>query len=126
MNTSFNIIFRRGMARSLGARGLVKSQPKFGLDGTYATALFKAAIKTSSLESVSHSLSRLSSHVSNDHHYYTNVKTLPESDRIEIAKKLIKTDDSMERSIKSLIKVLATNNSLELIPKISTSYNTLL
>ena len=99
---------------------------QFGLDGTYATALFKSAIKKSTVESVALSLSKLSKQIETDRQLSVtldNFKTLSLNDRLNIVNHLVKNDRSMDFTIKKFLNVLATNNSLNLIPKISTKFD---
>lgn len=122
-------IFSRS-ASTVAAKQIIKPPVKlFGVDGTYATALFIASSKESNLDSTSKSLFNLSNAVVNDAKVakFINTPTLTLSDRKEIVNVLNNNIGNTKNSnVTNLLEVLAENNRLSLIPKISENFKTLL
>ncbi len=98
----------------------------FGLDGTYATALFTAASKTTSIESAASSLNALKETVSKDAKLATILENpaLSAEDRAVVADTLSKKIN-LDQSVQNLLKVLAENNRLSLLPDVSAQFSKL-
>ncbi|KAF9870154.1 hypothetical protein CkaCkLH20_12388 [Colletotrichum karsti] len=91
----------------------------FGLDGTYATALYTAAVKTSSLDPTAKALSTLESLVSKDAKLSTILAapTLSAEDKEAIVAELTKqAGASSQETVKNFLAALAENNRLGLLP----------
>ncbi|KAL0940740.1 ATP synthase subunit 5 [Colletotrichum truncatum] len=91
----------------------------FGLDGTYATALYTAAVKTSSLDPTAKALSTLESLVSKDPKLATVLAapTLSADDKNAIVAELTKqAGASSQETVKNFLAALAENNRLGLLP----------
>ncbi|CCE63229.1 hypothetical protein TPHA_0E01340 [Tetrapisispora phaffii CBS 4417] len=104
---------------------------QFGLDGTYATALYKSAIKKSTTDKVALELTQLAKLIQNDIRLCQKLDDIQNvsdiNDRIKLLENLLnKNNVEMDYPIRKLLKTLATNKSLTLIPKISNKYNLLL
>ncbi|KAK0706546.1 ATP synthase subunit 5 [Lasiosphaeria miniovina] len=100
----------------------------FGLDGTYATALYTAAVKTSSLEPTAKALSSLGSLVEKDAKLITilDAPTLSIADRSAIIAELEKATGAAGQTVKSFLTTLAENNRLSLLPGICSKFNELM
>ncbi|KAK3371381.1 mitochondrial ATP synthase subunit 5-like protein [Lasiosphaeria ovina] len=100
----------------------------FGLDGTYATALYTAAVKTSSLEPTAKALSSLGSLVEKDAKLITilDAPTLSIADRSAIIAELEKATGAAGQTVKSFLTTLAENNRLRLLPGICSKFGELM
>ncbi|AQZ17543.1 ATP5 (YDR298C) [Zygosaccharomyces parabailii] len=119
----FGRIFTRSLATA--SKGVKPPVQLFGLDGTYATALFTAASKNTSIQSASSSLSSLSKLIEADpklKEIVTN-PSLPSQDRTVIVDTLC--TEKLDGTVANLLKVLAENNRLDILPKISTQFTVL-
>lgn len=98
----------------------------FGLDGTYATALFSAASKTTSIETASTSLKALQEIVAKDAKLSTILSNpaLSAQDRNVVVETLSKKV-SLDSSVENFLKVLAENNRLALLGDVATQFNKL-
>ncbi|BAO39726.1 ATP synthase subunit 5, mitochondrial [Kluyveromyces marxianus] len=121
----FSRVFVRSMAASAKA-GVKPPVQLFGLDGTYATALFTAASKTTSIESAASSLNALKETVSKDAKLATILENpaLSAEDRAVVADTLSKKIN-LDQSVQNLLKVLAENNRLSLLPDVSAQFSKL-
>lgn len=121
----FSRVFVRSMAASAKA-GVKPPVQLFGLDGTYATALFTAASKTTSIESAASSLNALKETVSKDAKLATILENpaLSAEDRAVVADTLSKKVN-LDQSVQNLLKVLAENNRLSLLPDVSAQFSKL-
>ncbi|KUI62379.1 ATP synthase subunit 5, mitochondrial [Cytospora mali] len=99
----------------------------FGLDGTYATALYTAAAKTSSLDPTATALSKLGNLVAKDAKLVKILEapTLSASDKSLIIAELEKTAGSNE-TIKNFLRTLAENNRLSLLGGVCTKFTELM
>ncbi|AET38691.1 F1F0 ATP synthase subunit 5 Ecym_3192 [Eremothecium cymbalariae DBVPG len=118
-------VFVRSLASSAKA-GIKPPIQLFGLDGTYASALFTAASKTTSIESASKSLEALSSTVAKDSKLQTVLSNpaLSSEDRTVVVGTLINTIP-LDVSVQNLVKVLAENNRLSLLQDIGIQFGKL-
>ncbi|KAG0679425.1 ATP synthase F0 subcomplex subunit OSCP atp5 [Kluyveromyces marxianus] len=121
----FSRVFVRSMAASAKA-GVKPPVQLFGLDGTYATALFTAVSKTTSIESAASSLNALKETVSKDAKLATILENpaLSAEDRAVVADTLSKKIN-LDQSVQNLLKVLAENNRLSLLPDVSAQFSKL-
>lgn len=99
----------------------------FGLDGTYATALFTAAAKTTSVEAASKSLSQLTETVTKDSKLTSILANpaLSANDRAIVVDTLAKSQPNIDQSVANLLKVLGENNRLSLFPDVSVQFTKL-
>lgn len=120
-------MFGRVFVRSLASasKGVKPPIQLFGLDGTYASALFTAASKDTSIESAAASLNALSQSIQTDpklKEIVTN-PSLASQDRSTIVETL--SAGKVDTSVANFLKVLADNNRLELLTKISDQFTVL-
>ncbi|KAK2772383.1 ATP synthase subunit 5 [Colletotrichum kahawae] len=91
----------------------------FGLDGTYATALYTAAVKSSALDPTAKALSTLEALVSKDAKLSTILAapTLSPEDKSAIVAELTKQAGAgSQETVKNFLAALAENNRLGLLP----------
>lgn len=97
----------------------------FGLDGTYASALFTAASKDTSIESAGASLKALSQSIETDpklREIVTN-PSLASKDRNVVVETL--SANNLDASVSNLLRVLAENNRLDILPKVTNQFTVL-
>jgi len=91
----------------------------FGLDGTYATALYTAAVKTSSLEPTSNALNKLGALVAQDPKLdqILSSPTLSATDKSVVIKELQKQAGpaGSQATVSNFLETLAENNRLGLL-----------
>ncbi|GAV56171.1 hypothetical protein ZYGR_0BA00770 [Zygosaccharomyces rouxii] len=120
-------MFGRVFVRSLASasKGVKPPIQLFGLDGTYASALFTAASKDTSIESAAASLNKLSHSIETDSKLKEIVTnpSLASKDRSVIVETL--SANNLDASVSNLLRVLAENNRLELLPKVSNQFTVL-
>ncbi|CEP63752.1 F1F0 ATP synthase subunit 5 LALA0_S09e01706g [Lachancea lanzarotensis] len=99
----------------------------FGLDGTYATALFTAAAKTTSVESASKSLNQLGQTVAKDPKLSSILHNpaLSAQDRAVVVETLSKSQSDLDASVANLLKVLGENNRLGLFNDVNAQFSKL-
>ncbi|CDO93186.1 unnamed protein product [Kluyveromyces dobzhanskii CBS 2104] len=121
----FSRVFVRSMAASAKA-GVKPPVQLFGLDGTYATALFTAASKTTSIESAASSLNALKDTVAKDTKLVTILENpaLSAQDRAVVVETLSKKIE-LDQSVHNLLKVLAENNRLSLLHNVTSQFSKL-
>lgn len=95
----------------------------FGVDGTYATALYSASAKAGSLDAVTSALSKLQGTLSTDAKVAGLISnpTLSNDDKSIIVEVLSKSIGN-EKSVSNLLKVMSENNRLGLIPQVADSF----
>lgn len=102
----------------------------FGLDGTYASALYTAAAKTSSLESTSKALAVLSEVFKKDPKLpvILTAPTLTPGDKSQIIQELQKHMGGVDKgdTIKNFLKTLAENNRLGILEGVCDKFATLM
>jgi len=102
----------------------------YGLDGTYATALYTAATKTATLESVSKALASLSALLKKDAKLPTilNIPMLNPSDRSEIVNELLKHLGGVDKqnTVKNFLDTLAENNRLGVLEGVCEKFEKLI
>ncbi|KAK1639506.1 ATP synthase F1 [Colletotrichum phormii] len=97
----------------------------FGLDGTYATALYTAASKTSSLDPTAKALATLDAIFAKDQKLTTVLAapTLTAEDKAAIVAELTKqTGAGSQETVKNFLAALAENNRLGLLPGITQKF----
>ncbi|TDZ34723.1 ATP synthase subunit 5 [Colletotrichum spinosum] len=97
----------------------------FGLDGTYATALYTAAVKTSTLDPTAKALSTLEAIVAKDAKLATvlSAPTLSAADKDAIVAELTKqAGANSQDTVKNFLGALAENNRLGLLPGVLTKF----
>lgn len=121
----FSRVFVRAAS---GAAKSVKPPVKlFGVEGTYASALYSAAAKESSIEAANSSLGKIGSLISKDgkmKHILGN-PALSNADRGAVVDTLVKAEPGLDKSVVNMLKVLAENNKLSLLEKISQEFSVL-
>ncbi|SCU88481.1 LAFA_0E12948g1_1 [Lachancea sp. 'fantastica'] len=115
-------VFSRSLATA--AKSVKPPIQLFGLDGTYATALFTAAAKTTSVESAAKSLTQLSQTVSKDAKLGSilNNPALSAQDRALVVETLSKSQPDLDASVANLLKVLGENNRLDLFNDVNAQF----
>ncbi|ORY18674.1 ATP synthase delta subunit-domain-containing protein [Clohesyomyces aquaticus] len=102
----------------------------FGVDGTYASALYTAAAKTSTLEPVSRSLETLSAVFKKDPKLgkVLNAPSLNVSDKAQIIEELGKHvgRQDPEGVVKNFLKTLADNNRLGVLESVCEKFGVLM
>ncbi|KAL2265542.1 hypothetical protein VTJ83DRAFT_6642 [Remersonia thermophila] len=96
----------------------------FGLDGTYATALYTAAVKTSSLEPTAKGLAALGNLLQKDAKLVSILQTptLSPADKSAIVAELHKSSGASVDTVKNFLSTLAENNRLGLLPGVCTKF----
>ncbi|KAK7978296.1 hypothetical protein PG996_004341 [Apiospora saccharicola] len=113
-------------ARSYAAAAAQEVRPPiavYGLDGTYASALYTAAVKSSSLDPTAKALSNLANLVEKDAKLATilSTPTLSDSDKSAIVTELQKTAGSSE-TVKNFLDTLAHYNRLSILKGVSEKF----
>ncbi|EEA22627.1 ATP synthase F0 subcomplex subunit OSCP atp5 [Talaromyces marneffei ATCC 18224] len=102
----------------------------YGVDGTYANALYTASAKTSSLDSVAKSLSQLGEVFKKDPKLtpILNAPTLSVSDKQQIIKELQAVAGGADKNeiLKNFLATLAENNRLGLLEGVIEKFETLI
>ncbi|KAK0625999.1 ATP synthase delta subunit-domain-containing protein [Immersiella caudata] len=96
----------------------------FGLDGTYATALYTAAVKTSSLDPTAKAITSLSTLVEKDPKLAAilSAPTLSAADKSAIVAELVKAAGIQGETVKNFLNTLAENNRLGLLPGVISKF----
>ncbi|KAL2116875.1 hypothetical protein VTJ04DRAFT_9043 [Mycothermus thermophilus] len=96
----------------------------FGLDGTYATALYTAAVKTSSLEPTAKGLAALGNLLEKDAKLVSILQTptLSPADKSAIVAELHKSSGASVDTVKNFLATLAENNRLNLLPGVCAKF----
>lgn len=89
----------------------------FGVDGTYATALYTAAVKTSSLDPTAAALTKLGALLEKDPKLQAilSAPTLTAEDKSAIVEELGKQAGAKGETVKNFLDTLAENNRLGLL-----------
>ncbi|KAH7273855.1 ATP synthase delta subunit-domain-containing protein [Fusarium solani] len=117
--------------RSFAAAATSEVKPPvsvFGVDGTYATALYTAAVKTSSLDPTAAALSNLGALFEKDTKLVAilSAPTLTEADKKAIIEELAKKAGSGNETVKNFLETLAENNRLGLLPGVCDKFATII
>ncbi|KAK4162286.1 Mob1/phocein [Cladorrhinum sp. PSN259] len=96
----------------------------FGLDGTYATALYTAAVKTSSLEPTAKGIAALNNVIKKDRKLVSILETptLSPADKSAIVAELQKSSGAAGETVKNFLATLAENNRLSLLPGVCSKF----
>ncbi|KAL8858045.1 MAG: hypothetical protein Q9178_005370 [Gyalolechia marmorata] len=120
----------RGYAQAAVVQDTKPPVALFGLDGTYASALFTAAVKTASLDSTSKSLAALAEVFKRDSKLpiILNAPTLSPSDKSQIIQELQRHMGGQDRgdTVKNLLKTLSDNNRLGILQGVCEKFTTLM
>ncbi|KAK4190171.1 hypothetical protein QBC35DRAFT_490886 [Podospora australis] len=124
-------ILARTYAAAAGPSSGEKIKPPvslFGLDGTYATALYTAAVKTSSLEPTAKGLSALGNLIQRDPKLVRILEapTLSAADKSAIVAQLEKSAGTTGETVKNFLATLAENNRLGLLPGVVAKFGELM
>ncbi|KAI6092821.1 putative oligomycin sensitivity conferring protein [Hypoxylon rubiginosum] len=108
----------RSFAAAAPAQDVKPPVAVYGLDGTYATALYTAAVKSSSLDPAAKALSSLSNLLAKDTKLAAilNTPTLSEGDKSGIIAELEKNVGATNETVKNFLATLAENNRLGILP----------
>ncbi|KAK7402538.1 ATP synthase F0 subcomplex subunit OSCP atp5 [Neonectria punicea] len=100
----------------------------FGVDGTYATALYTAAVKTSSLDTTATAITSLGALFEKDPKLATILKapTLTDADKSAIVDELAKQAGATTETVKNFLNTLAENNRLGILPGVVDKFATLI
>jgi F-type H+-transporting ATPase subunit O len=102
----------------------------FGLDGTYASALYTAAAKQNTLDPTARALSSLNQVLKSDPKLSVILAapTLSDSDKSQIIAELEKHTGGVDKSgtVKNLLAALAENNRLGLLEGVADKFGTLM
>ncbi|KAK3320815.1 ATP synthase delta subunit-domain-containing protein [Cercophora scortea] len=114
----------RTMAAAASSEKIKAPIALFGIDGTYATALYTAAVKTSTLEPTAKSLAALGSLLEKDPKLVAILQTptLSQSDKSQIVAELQKAAGITGETAKNFLSTLAANNRLGLVPGVVTKF----
>lgn len=98
----------------------------FGLDGSYATALYTASVKSSTLSSTESALASLKTLLSNDKKLgeILSNPALSSQDKKVVVDTLSRASKA-EQTVSNFLNVLAENNRLSLLPAIADKFETL-
>ncbi|KAI1105062.1 putative oligomycin sensitivity conferring protein [Jackrogersella minutella] len=123
----------RAPVRTFAAAAPQNVQPPvavYGVDGTYATALYTAAVKSSSLDPTAKALNSLSDLLSKDARLLSILKTptLTDSNKTAIVAELQKTTGGQgtNETVKNFLAALAENNRLGILEDICEKFNQLM
>ncbi|KAK5998106.1 Oligomycin sensitivity conferral protein [Cladobotryum mycophilum] len=99
----------------------------FGLDGTYATALYTAASKQSTLDATARELAKLGALVEKDPKLNTilSAPTLTTEDKSAIIAELVKATGASGATLKNFLDTLASNNRLGLLKGVTEKFSQL-
>ncbi|KAL3605412.1 ATP synthase F0 subcomplex subunit OSCP atp5 [Fusarium poae] len=100
----------------------------FGVDGTYASALYTAAVKTSSVDAASDALIKLGAIIEKDPKLVAVLRTptLADADKKAIVDELVKQINTKDETVKNFLTTLAENNRLGLIPGVVDKFSTII
>ncbi|ANZ73403.1 BA75_01350T0 [Komagataella pastoris] len=121
-------MFTRSFVRSMATAAKTVKPPVqlYGLDGTYATALYTASVKVSSVDQAAGSLNKLKTYLDTDSTTsgIVNNPALSLNDRTFVIKTL-NSKLSLDKSVSNLLEVLAENNRLGLLSDIVKQFGVL-
>ncbi|KLO96448.1 Uncharacterized protein LW93_2441 [Fusarium fujikuroi] len=125
------LALRAAPVRSFAAAATTEVKPPisvFGVDGTYATALYTAAVKTSSIDAAADALNRLGALIEKDPKLATvlSAPTLTPADKKAIVQELEKQINAKDETVKNFLATLAENNRLGLIPGVVEKFSSII
>ncbi|KAK4547973.1 hypothetical protein LTR36_010692 [Oleoguttula mirabilis] len=126
-----SIAATRGYAEpAKGAQNTKPPVPVYGLDGTYANALYTASAKQGSLDSVSKALENLHQTFKRDTHLQKilTAPTLSVSDKKQIVAEIQKSTNVQDKqdTLKNFLSTLADNNRLSVLEGVCEKFGTLM
>ncbi|PHH73071.1 hypothetical protein CDD80_4076 [Ophiocordyceps camponoti-rufipedis] len=122
---------RRTFAAAAGASSAETGRPPislYGLDGTYATALYTAASKNSTLDNTARAMTSLSTTFSKDSRltHVLSTPTLTAKDKASVVAELLKSmggaGAGANDTVKNFLDALAANNRLGLLHGVCTKF----
>ncbi|KAI6857814.1 hypothetical protein KC318_g22310, partial [Hortaea werneckii] len=120
----------RGYAAPAQAANTKPPVPLYGLDGTYASALYTASAKQESLNDVSKGLENLYNTFKTDKQLQAimSAPTLSASDKSQVVQELQKTMavQDKDNTIKNFLQTLAENNRLSVLEGVCEKFSTLM
>lgn len=123
----------RSYAAAASSASSAASKPPvalFGLDGTYASALYTAAVKTESLDSTAKGLENLAATFKKDSQLKTILEapTLSNADKSQIVAEIQKSLGVQDKNntIKNFLEALAENNRLNQLEGVAEKFGTLM
>ncbi|WJG34456.1 Mob1/phocein [Fusarium oxysporum Fo47] len=125
------LALRAAPVRSFAAAASTEVKPPisvFGVDGTYATALYTAAVKTSSIDAAADALNRLGALIEKDPKLAAvlSAPTLTAADKKAIVQELEKQINTKDETVKNFLATLAENNRLGLIPGVVEKFSSII
>ncbi|ROT40255.1 OSCP-domain-containing protein [Sodiomyces alkalinus F11] len=104
-------------AASAASENVIPPLAVFGIDGTYATALYTAAVKTSTLDPTAKSIAQLNALVTKDTKLSTILSepTLTAEDKSAIVTELKKHAGASNETVSNFLAALAENNRLGIL-----------
>ncbi|CAH0001604.1 unnamed protein product [Clonostachys byssicola] len=114
------LALRSTPVRSFAAAASADVKPPkavFGLDGTYATALYTAASKSSALDPTANAITKLGALLEKDAKLASilSAPTLTPKDKSDIVAELTKQAGASDPTVKNFLETLAENNRLGLL-----------
>jgi len=104
--------------------------PLYGVDGTYASALYTAAVKQSALDSTSKALANIDQVLKNDAKLPSilSAPSLSANDRLQIVEELHKHAGTADKgdTVKNFLKTLAENNRLGILEGVCDKFTALM
>lgn len=120
-------MFSRQFARMASTTAKKSTLKLYGVDGTYATALFDVAVKESRVPEVATGLQSLSSQLASDaklNHIFLN-PALSLQDRKTVVQTIVAAGGKTEPALANFLGVLAENNRLDQFSKIAANFGKL-
>lgn len=122
------LALRAAPVRTFAAAASNEGQPPvtvFGVDGTYASALYTAASKTSTLEPTAKALANLGAIIEKDVKLtgILSAPTLSAEDKSAIVAELVKQAGGNSATLKNFLETLAENNRLGLLGGVCEKFN---
>ncbi|KAK3397144.1 ATP synthase delta subunit-domain-containing protein [Sordaria brevicollis] len=118
----------RGYAAAAASSKVKPPVALFGLDGTYATALYTAAVKTNALEPTAKGITGLGNLLAKDAKLASILETptLSAADKSAIVAELQKSAGASGETVKNFLATLAENNRLGLLPGVVSKFGELM
>ncbi|KAH7040741.1 ATP synthase delta subunit-domain-containing protein [Microdochium trichocladiopsis] len=110
----------RSYAAAAAAQDVKPPIAVFGLDGTYASALYTAAVKSSAIDPTARALTNLGQVLAKDAKLTSilSTPTLSDADKSAIVGELQKQAGVSNETVKNFLETLAENNRLGILPGI--------
>ncbi|KAF9639687.1 putative atp synthase oligomycin sensitivity conferral protein [Lasiodiplodia theobromae] len=120
------VVATRSYAQAADTKSVKPPVALYGVDGTYASALYTAAAKTSTLEPVSKALENLANVFKKDAKLaeVLSAPTLTESDKKQIVAELTKIVGTADKEgvVKNFLETLAENNRLGVLQPVTEKF----